>query len=203
MPNRETPAGCIGRFALTVVVAALVAVVVVPSAAAIRFTDDSYQVPDGAVGSRYYHQFKGDGGCGPALPYQFRILNGALPPGLSLASNGLVSGTPTQRGNSSFWVELSDQDPPSADWCSPGSRSGSSRSTSGRRAASPTPPRRPVPEAAASRSTRATCRSSGTSATPSPARSRRLPPRRASSSCAASQRGSRTRRSGSRARSAS
>jgi hypothetical protein len=98
---------------------ALAALVIVPSAAAIRFTDESYKVPDGAVGSRYYHQFQGDGGCGPALPYEFRILNGSLPPGLALASNGLVSGVPTQGGNWSFWVELSDQDPPSADWCIP------------------------------------------------------------------------------------
>jgi hypothetical protein len=107
------------RFARALIVAGLVALVIVPSAAAIRFTDDSYQVPDGAVGSRYFHQFKGDGGCGPALPYQFRILNGSLPPGLSLATSGLVSGIPTQGGNWSFWVELSDQDPPSADWCIP------------------------------------------------------------------------------------
>ena len=107
------------RRALTVLAVALAALVVVPSAAAIRFTDESYKVPDGAVGSRYFHQFQGDGGCGPALPYQFRILNGSLPPGLALASNGLVSGVPTQGGNWSFWVELSDQDPPSADWCIP------------------------------------------------------------------------------------
>jgi hypothetical protein len=99
--------------------ALLVALVVVPSAAALRFPDDSYFVPAGVVGSRYSHQFKGDGGCGPALPYQFRILNGGLPPGLSLASNGLVSGTPRQAGSWSFWVELSDQDPPSASWCRP------------------------------------------------------------------------------------
>jgi hypothetical protein len=107
------------RFARTLLVVALLALAVVPSAAAIRFTDDSYQLRDGAVGSRYFHQFKGDGGCGPALPYQFKILNGSLPPGLALASSGLVSGTPTQGGNWSFWVELSDQDPPSADWCTP------------------------------------------------------------------------------------
>src|SRR5919198_1630386 len=107
------------RFALAILGVALVALVVVPSAMAIRFTDESYQVPNGAVGSRYFHQFKGDGGCGPALPYQFSILNGSVPPGLSLASNGVVSGTPRQQGSWSFWVELSDQDPPSASWCTP------------------------------------------------------------------------------------
>jgi hypothetical protein len=97
----------------------LLALVVVPSALALRFTDDSYQVPTGAVGSYYSHQFNGDGGCGPALPYQFRILSGALAPGLSLASDGLVSGVPAQAGSWSFWLELSDQDPPSASWCRP------------------------------------------------------------------------------------
>ncbi len=107
------------RFARVAVVVSLLALVVVPSALAIRFTDDSYQVPTGSVGSFYSHQFRGDGGCGPALPYQFTILGGGLPPGLSLASDGLVSGVPTRAGSWSFWLELSDQDPPSASWCRP------------------------------------------------------------------------------------
>jgi hypothetical protein len=109
----------IARIARVACVVALLALVVVPSAAAIRFSDDSYQVPTGSVGSFYSHQFNGDGGCGPALPYQFRILSGTLPPGLSLASDGLVSGVPTRAGSFSFWLELSDQDPPSASWCRP------------------------------------------------------------------------------------
>jgi hypothetical protein len=107
------------RIARVALVLSLLALVVVPSALALRFTDDSYQVPTGAVGSYYSHEFSGDGGCGPALPYQFRILSGALPPGLSLASDGLVSGVPAQAGSWSFWLELSDQDPPSASWCRP------------------------------------------------------------------------------------
>src|SRR5207248_2353259 len=77
------------------------------------------QVPKAAVGSYYTHQFRGEGGCGPALPYQFRILSGGLPPGLTLAPDGFVSGVPTHGGNFSFWLELSDQDPPSASWCVP------------------------------------------------------------------------------------
>jgi len=109
----------LARIARVAAVLSLLALVVVPSALAIRFTDDSYQVPTGAVGSYYSHQFRGDGGCGPALPHQFTILSGALPPGLSLASDGLVSGVPTKAGSWSFWLELSDQDPPSASWCRP------------------------------------------------------------------------------------
>ena len=97
----------------------LAALVVVPAALALRFSDESRLVPSGAVGTPYAHQFVGVGGCGPALPHQFRILNGALPPGLSLSSDGAVSGVPEVQGSWSFWVELSDQDPPSADWCRP------------------------------------------------------------------------------------
>lgn len=107
------------RFLRVLLATAGLALVVVPGAWALRFTDESRLVPDGAVGSRYFHQFEAVGGCGPALPYQFRILNGSLPPGLTLSASGLVSGTPTKGGNWSFWVELSDQNPPSADWCRP------------------------------------------------------------------------------------
>ncbi len=122
MPNPEsggsTPRG-MRRFVWSVLVISLLALVIVPSAAALRFTDASRLPPAGAVGSRYFHQFEGNGGCGPALPYRFKILNGSLPPGLKLAPTGLISGTPTQGGRWSFWVELSDQDPPSASWCNP------------------------------------------------------------------------------------
>jgi hypothetical protein len=95
------------------------ALIVVPTAAALRFSDASRLVPAGAVRGAYSHQFEGVGGCGPALPHQFRLLNGSLPPGLFLAANALLSGVPRQAGSFSFWLELSDQDPPSADWCRP------------------------------------------------------------------------------------
>jgi hypothetical protein len=107
------------RFTLLLIVAAVCALVAAPAALALRFSDDSYFTPEGVVGQPYTHWFKGEGGCGPALPYQFRILGGSLPPGLSLAKSGLVSGTPTEAGSWSFWVELSDEDPPSASWCRP------------------------------------------------------------------------------------
>jgi hypothetical protein len=105
------------RYALLLVV--LLALVVVPTAAAIRFTDDDFDMPTGIVGQPYSKQFNGAGGCGPALPYQYRILSGELPPGISLSKSGLFNGVPTQAGNWSFWVELSDQNPPTADWCRP------------------------------------------------------------------------------------
>lgn len=109
------------RFTKILVLVALCALVVVPAAFALRFTDSSYNPPIGETGKAYSFQFQGAGGCGPALPYQYKVISGSLPPGLSLASSGLVSGTPTQGGGWSFWVELSDQNPPSASWCVPSS----------------------------------------------------------------------------------
>lgn len=98
---------------------ALFALIVVPAAWALRFTDESYTPPVGETGKSYSWSFTGAGGCGPALPYQYRILNGSPPPGLTLDTSGLVHGIPTQAGDFSFWVELSDENPPSADWCRP------------------------------------------------------------------------------------
>jgi hypothetical protein len=47
------------------------------------------------------------------------LLNGSLPPGISLGKQGLLDGVPTKVGTWSAWVELSDEDPPSAAWCVP------------------------------------------------------------------------------------
>jgi hypothetical protein len=107
------------RFTRAFLFAALFALVAVPAALAIRFTDDSYNMPVGTVGQPYSKTFGGAGGCGPALPYQYSVISGALPPGLSLSSSGTISGTPTVAGSFSFYVDLSDQNPPSADWCRP------------------------------------------------------------------------------------
>ena len=109
------------RFTKILVLVVLGALVIVPAALALRFTDDSYIFPVGETGKPYSKQLDGTGGCGPALPYQYKILAGSLPPGLSLSSSGLISGTPTQGGGWSFWVELSDQNPPSQSWCVPNS----------------------------------------------------------------------------------
>src|SRR6476469_6719290 len=107
------------RRVVVVLAVAAGALVFTAAAWALRFTDESYFPPVGAVGSPYSFAFGGAGGCGPALPYQFSVIAGSLPPGLTLASSGHVSGTPAQAGGWSFWVNLSDQNPPSADWCRP------------------------------------------------------------------------------------
>ncbi|MFY9579270.1 MAG: Ig domain-containing protein [Gaiellaceae bacterium] len=107
------------RFTKVLLVVSLLALVVTPIALALRFTDESYNPPVGETGKAYSWSFTGAAGCGPALPYQYRVLDGAPPPGLTLDSSGLVHGVPTQAGTYSFWVEISDQDPPSQSWCVP------------------------------------------------------------------------------------
>ena len=130
------------RLARSVSLVALLALIVVPLALALGFTDDSFNIPPAYVGQPYTKQFDGRGGCGPALPYQYTIIGGALPPGLSLSLSGLISGTPTQAGSYSFWVNLSDQDPPSASWCRPAS---SQREFTINVSATGPPPPRPPP----------------------------------------------------------
>jgi Putative Ig domain len=115
------------RFVLILLLAASFAAVATPDALAIRFADTpcvesgthSRVCPVAVVGSPYVVRLSGEGGCGPALPYQYRVLNGSLPPGLVLDKKGLLHGTPATAGTWSFWVELSDEDPPSAAWCRP------------------------------------------------------------------------------------
>jgi hypothetical protein len=142
------------RLVLVLVVAAGLAGIVVPTAAALRFeTGDCYEssaggiwvCPKGTVGSSYGAQLKGAGGCGPALPYQYRVLSGSLPPGISLSSSGAFGGTPTTAGTYEFWVELSDQDPPSASWCAPAKSQRQFRITINPGAGGPAPPPPPPP----------------------------------------------------------
>jgi hypothetical protein len=118
------------RFALAVALTALVAALAATVAHALAFDDavpcrdtqPLFVCPEGTVELAYSIQFVGRGGCGPdppnlGLPYQYRVINGALPQGLSLSKSGLLSGTPTTAGDYKFWVELSDEDPPSQAWC--------------------------------------------------------------------------------------
>jgi hypothetical protein len=114
------------RYLVVIAVAAVVGATAVPDAKAVRFADSPCLeagplrvCPEAVVGQHYAIKLEGDGGCGPALPYQYRLLNGALPPGVTLSADGHLTGTPTVAGTWDFWVELSDQDPPSASWCRP------------------------------------------------------------------------------------
>ncbi|MDH4177794.1 MAG: Ig domain-containing protein [Thermoleophilia bacterium] len=93
------------RFTKLLLLGAVVAGIVTATAAALAFTDASFFPSEGEVGTPYQHRFDARGG---SPPYTFVVLSGALPPGLTLRSDGLVSGTPTQSGSFSFWVELTD-----------------------------------------------------------------------------------------------
>jgi large repetitive protein len=83
---------------------ALVAAIAAPIALGFGF-DDSVKPPGGVVGTPYSFQFVGRAGC---PPYEFVLVAGSLPAGLSMSSSGKVTGTPTAAGVSSFWVELRD-----------------------------------------------------------------------------------------------
>jgi hypothetical protein len=67
-------------------------------------------VPAGVAGLAYSTPLAGSGG---ALPYSWSLSAGALPAGLTLNPNtGAISGTPTELGNSSFTVRISDSSNP-------------------------------------------------------------------------------------------
>lgn len=61
--------------------------------------------PVGMVGVPYSQTFLATGGT---PPYAFAIVGGSLPPGLVLAGNGVVSGTPTTAGIYPFVLEVID-----------------------------------------------------------------------------------------------
>ena len=62
-------------------------------------------LPAGVEGSFYTSTLQAAGGF---PPYTWTLQQGSLPPGLSLSSNGTISGTPTRTGTSSFTVQVSD-----------------------------------------------------------------------------------------------
>src|SRR5579859_7272599 len=71
----------------------------VPGAAppgAITITITPTSLPSGNVGTAYgNHTLAGNGGT---TPYTFAVTSGSLPPGLTLSSAGVLSGTPTATG---------------------------------------------------------------------------------------------------------
>lgn len=60
---------------------------------------------DGTVGTAYSQTIVGGGGT---LPYSFALISGSLPAGLTLASSGVVSGTPSGSGLFAFTVQATD-----------------------------------------------------------------------------------------------
>ena len=62
-------------------------------------------LPGGTVGASYSQTTTASGGT---APYSYAITSGVLPAGLTLSSNGTVSGTPTAGGTFTFTVEAAD-----------------------------------------------------------------------------------------------
>ncbi|HXY86014.1 MAG TPA: Ig domain-containing protein [Gaiellaceae bacterium] len=96
------------RFPRILILACVAALIVVPAAFALRFTDDSFDMPTGYTGHPYTKQMNGAGGC---KPLKFSLITDTLPPGLTLTSTGLISGVPTDAGSWSFWVQLKSSCP--------------------------------------------------------------------------------------------
>lgn len=116
----------LSRLLLVFVLAAAVAGVAVPRASALTYLDDICVVesggsvricPQGETGKPYRYELKGREGCWPYVA--FRLI-GTLPPGLSLSTNGVVSGTPTQAGSWEAWIEMKDipSEQGGVFWCS-------------------------------------------------------------------------------------
>jgi hypothetical protein len=86
---------------------ALLAGVFASSASAGGYTDESYFTPVGKVGTPYSHTVEWKPGTG-CPPYTYAVVGGAFPPGLTLSSNGHITGTPTQAGTYTFYIRQTD-----------------------------------------------------------------------------------------------
>jgi hypothetical protein len=57
------------------------------------------------VGAPYDFDLEASGGT---APYTFALTQGALPDGIAISSAGKISGTPTQAGDTTAFIKLSD-----------------------------------------------------------------------------------------------
>jgi hypothetical protein len=103
------------RFSLVIVLAGVFVLGIVSDATAGSIADfdpcpksgSDLVCPAGTTGTPYSIRFHGDEDpiCSPGDDTWYAT-NGTVPPGLTLATNGVLSGTPTQAGTYSFWLEL-------------------------------------------------------------------------------------------------
>jgi Putative Ig domain len=72
---------------------------------------DTAALPSGHVGENYSTQLKAEGGLGPLT---WKLMSGALPPGLQISTAGAINGTPTATSAApyTFVVEVSDSSQP-------------------------------------------------------------------------------------------
>ena len=66
-------------------------------------------LPSGTVSAPYTTTLAASGGI---TPYTWSLAGGALPPGLTLGSTGVIAGTPTTAGTSNFTVRAADASVP-------------------------------------------------------------------------------------------
>lgn len=105
------------RLAGVLTLAALLAGVVTSAAGALAFADepcypssaDWLTCPDAMVDKDYSIKLEAKTGGGAGPPYTYVLISGAPPPGITVRSDGLVSGKPTRAGQWRFWVELRDK----------------------------------------------------------------------------------------------
>jgi hypothetical protein len=62
-------------------------------------------LPAGTLAGAYTYQLQTTGGL---LPLKYSLISGNVPPGVSLSARGVISGTPTALGTSTFSVQASD-----------------------------------------------------------------------------------------------
>jgi hypothetical protein len=93
--------GCFATVVYTIVVAAELP----PPANCPAITLSPSTTPNGTIGVAYSQTFTAAGGTSP---YRFGVTAGALPTGLTLSPTGLLSGTPTTAGTSSFTMRATD-----------------------------------------------------------------------------------------------
>ena len=94
---------------------ALFALVVVSGAGALDFADEpcppadpAWNCPSGVVDAPYSIKLDGKTGGGSGPPYAFSLISGSPPTGITLRTDGLISGRPTTAGRSTFWVQMYD-----------------------------------------------------------------------------------------------
>ena len=83
--------------------------IVIAAPAPAPLTVSTSSLPSGTIAASYSNALQAAGGTSP---YTWSITSGALPAGLTLGSNGLVSGTPTTSGNFSIGVTVQDAGSP-------------------------------------------------------------------------------------------
>lgn len=79
------------------------------SATTLNITTTS--LPAGVINQGYNANLAASGGVSP---YTWAISSGTLPTGLTLSSNGAITGTPTVLGTSNFTVQVTDSETPAA-----------------------------------------------------------------------------------------